>query len=498
MVLFLVEALSALSLPLGCLSPPEAVHFYAAHRLAQWGELYSLRRLVEPPLLVCPYTPLYPAFFGLLQRLFGPTPIPGRAVSFLASLLGALAVFRLARRLGAGRGAALFGAMAWLSSAPVMDWGTACTEDVLGVSLELSTLWAGVCGRLWASGALLFLSVLARPTAALCGALALPFALRRRGWAASLSALGGSALALGLLEAATHGGFSAHLREPSVMWGGRQLAILAAALRASPALGRWSAGRPPLFGLWWLVAVSALAAGALGRLPRWLGVYMLAGLAVGVLTSLRLGASTDYFLHFVAACSVGAALGLTALREWAKRGWARWAVALLFVLIGLWDASLWGGAYLRAFPPIWDGGARSALAEATEALKRVRGGVVSVDPSLPISAGKESLVNEPWTFSIVAAFKGQGWGPIERAVREAGALIPSAPGSSGEGAFPPRWRELVRRLEREWETRRFGPPRSPFEVEVLFRPESQRPLLEGTNFRALTLPRSASTRIRPK
>ena len=85
---FLIEGASALTLPAGFLSTPEGLHFYSAYRFGRFLELYSPERLLEPPFVACPYMPVYPVAFGLLQRLFGPTPICGRALSLAAALWG--------------------------------------------------------------------------------------------------------------------------------------------------------------------------------------------------------------------------------------------------------------------------------------------------------------------------------------------------------------------------------------------------------------------------
>ena len=461
------EAIAALTLEAGFLSTPEGLHFYSAYRVGKFFELYSGERLFKAPLSACPYMPVYPLAFGLLQRLFGPTPIWGRALSFVSALWGAFMILRLVEGCGGGRKFGALGAMIWLSSPSVMDWGVACTEDVMGVSLEATALLFGLKGRGWAAGAFLLLAVLTRPTTALCGAAALPF-MGREGRRATAVGLAGAVLVAGAMGILTGGGFFRHLGLLSLpLWGARQIAVLAASLRASPALGRWGAISPSMPGLWGLFALLALSWGISRRAPKWLKVYLLAGFSVGILTSQRLGASTDYFLHFVVACSVGSAIALAGLIK--GGGLGRLAPGLV-VLVGAWDASTWGGAYLSAFPPAWNEGARVVIKEAVRLLKEEGGPVVSVDPSIPVRAGRESLVNEPWTFSVMALYKGWDWEHFEEVASRAIAVVASAPGVPSQECYPPQWREFILRLRRGWRRVRIGPEGSPYEVEVLLRP----------------------------
>ena len=161
-----------------------------AAQLARYGLEYAAGgRLggvadAAPIFTAANYPPLY---FHLAS--FGDPFITGRVVSILATIFVAAAIAWRARRASPFIAVTL--ALAWLGSVPVLQWAPALKPDLvaLGLTVAAVVLLERERPRTVASGALLALAVLAKPTALLPAAAMLVFMLRR-GPAAALRGLG--------------------------------------------------------------------------------------------------------------------------------------------------------------------------------------------------------------------------------------------------------------------------------------------------------------------
>jgi hypothetical protein len=179
----------------------EAIVYSLATRVVHGEPLYQ--PLDRPPYTVAAYTPLYYWAAAGLQALFGPGFWPGRCVSFIAGLLTASLVARLAAGQAGDRRAGAFAALLFLAlGLPWMYlWSALYRVDLLGVALSLGAIATLVGGtgprRLILGGALAGLAVLTKQTliaAELAGAVWL---WRRDRAGAALFAGTGLGIALG-------------------------------------------------------------------------------------------------------------------------------------------------------------------------------------------------------------------------------------------------------------------------------------------------------------
>ena len=240
---------------------------------------------VAPLFTAANYPPLYFHLAGI-----GEPFVTGRVISAAAGFFVAGAIAWRAR--AAGWLAALTLALAWLGSAPVLQWGSAVKPDLLALGLTV----AAVVGldrtrpRHGLAGALLGAAAMAKPTALLPAAAIFIFVSRRdlRGAARATVALVLAALAVAFVTHGPEGGALTHI----VVWNqlpwrvelGSALVLVALLVLIVP-LVTIALSRPST------TVVTAYAAGAVG-------ILLLGG---------REGATINYFLDLSAAVALALA-----------------------------------------------------------------------------------------------------------------------------------------------------------------------------------------------
>lgn len=474
-LVFLGECVSSCLAIAGFMTTPENLLFGTSCALAHGEGIYLARHLTTPPFLLCPYMPLYPLLVALPNKFF-PSPFWGKALSILSVALASWFIVKILEATGVRKPWRFLGPLIWLGAVPVLDWGPAHTEDCLATALDLGVLWAGLRGREGLAGGFLFLGLLTRPTA-VCGALAVMSEGLVRRIKALGAGLGGFVGVMALLAWLTRGGILLHLRLLSApLTITTCLAVLLSTLRLHPAVGYWSPVHPAGIGGWWIIALATLGYVLSRGGRRGLKVFALSALGIGLLTSLRWGASTDYFLPFVAGCALCLPPFLSGMR---RQRLVIWGAVLSAA--GLADVIMWGPAHLLSRPWLWRREARQAFLAVIDAQNYWHTSpgdwVLSVDPSYALRFGRRSLVNEPWTFSVMALWKGWDWGKVERWVKGGRVKLAllRAPGVPPENCYARPWRDLANWIRGHWRKVRscnlIDLKRGPFEVEVYVPPE---------------------------
>jgi hypothetical protein len=388
---YLGIALTRLGYP-GHLEILEGNSLVEVHRILAGQQLYAAP---SASYVADGYTPLYFAVSAAAASVLGPSYLPLRLVSLIASLACFAILGRLVQRETRSRTAGL--AAAGLLAATY--FATATWFDVGRVdSLFLALSAAGLYAARWAcrtrgaiaAGLLLAAAFLTKQSASAEG-IAVLAALaagprRRLAWPAAATyagVIGGSTLVLGL---ASHGWYVYYVFEQmsqhalsaansSQFWVGELLPTLGIAICAA-AVG---ARRMPLVLLAGCAALAAESFAARAQtgsnvndlLPIYLAVAVLAGMAMGGQSSLLPRRTGGRLARF------------TQWRRGAGRRWAPVAVsALVVVQIGVLAA---GFRLSAAFPPKADRLAEQRLV----ATARVLGGTVAIpaDPSIAVTAG---------------------------------------------------------------------------------------------------------------
>ncbi len=327
---------------------------------------------VTPIFTAANYPPLYFHLAG-----FGDPFIAGRVVSIVASLFVAGAIVWRARAAGALVAAAI--GLAWLGSAPVMQWGPAVKPDAIALALTVGAVLA--LGRerpMHAlSGALIGLAVMAKPTALVPAAVLFIFVARRDPIAA-VRALG-AGLAAALVVALVTEGPSKALYVHVFDWNALPwriellvgLGVVAVLVLAVPT-ATMIATRP---------ADGAITAYGIAAI----GVLLLGG---------REGATVNYFLDLSAALALGAAA--VAPRLALGRAYPVASLAQLVI----------GAALLNPFPSVpsllqptgkWSDPARAAL------VRDLPGTLLVEDSGLLVANGREPIVDDLFLWSRVYA-----------------------------------------------------------------------------------------------
>jgi hypothetical protein len=125
----------------------EGTLLHEARLLAAGQPLYQPLELHS--FVSAPYPPLHPLIVGLADRFVGPHVFwSGRLVSVIATLVIALTIVALVRRVSHSWLAGVLGAAIFLSAPPVLLWGTRVKPDLF--ALQWTTL--GLCLTAYALG----------------------------------------------------------------------------------------------------------------------------------------------------------------------------------------------------------------------------------------------------------------------------------------------------------------------------------------------------------
>ena len=346
-------------------------------------------RTLYPPLdesfyAVSIYMPLYVWVCAAVAWLTAPTFLVGRSVSLVLTLVCGGLIYALARREGASRPWSAVGAGLFLTSIPVVAWGAYMRVDMMGLAFSLGGLLALSAGAspLWA-GLLFSLAILSKQSmlAALFGA-SLFLAARRRWRDLGLLLLATSlpvAAVCAWQMVATEGWFLFHTVKAngvrySVSWASRYLGeglVPHTALAVLALAGWWAAGCP-----------------GSPRRPSLLTGYLIGACGAALMVG-KVGAVVNYFLDYVAALSILAAIGISrVVGEGEPRSLYREAFVAAALLIHLGAVTRMPdiAEYVETLP---------AMRRVTSLLAESRGPVLSDDPSVVAGAGQR-LVLEPF------------------------------------------------------------------------------------------------------
>jgi hypothetical protein len=304
---FVLSALSSVGLAWP-VTHPEGATIAAILRARDGEALYQ--NFHRFPHLITPYPPLQPAGVGLASRLLGLSILEtiglARCLTLAASLAATLLIWLVARRLGAGRLAALAGASMFLPLPFLDEWGFAARPDVPAVALSLLAMLLLIARpkQPWLAASIAVVALFTKQTAVALPVAATLWLLFSRRWQAAAIFVGTwvglTAATVAMLEVATERTYIlntvlAHLNTPK---NGFDLAVRDFV--------------PYLQDAWLpigLTGAAALLPGVRGRaaLPI-LYVGTSAGLA---LYSLRnTGGDVNYLIEPVAAACIPAALAI--------------------------------------------------------------------------------------------------------------------------------------------------------------------------------------------
>jgi hypothetical protein len=380
---------------------PEGATIAAMLRVRDGEPLYL--DFQQFPYVITPYPPVQPVVVGLLSHLLGlsvmETAGMARTLTLAASLATTLLLWLVARRLGAGRLAALAGAGLFLPLPFLDEWGFAARPDVPAVALSLLAMLLLVWhpGRPWLAAIVAVLALYTKQTSVALPAAAGLWLLLDRRWR-DAAVFGGAWLVLtlvlaGLLQLGSGGTFIlntvlAHVYTPKngfdFAWRDIQPLFDDGWLPVGLAVG--------------LVAVAAVVPAVRRRASLPL-LYVVASTGLALYSLRNTGGDVNYLIEPAAAACVPAALTI----DWLWRTdvalprtvhWARLigTVALAAAAV-VWAAGLWDFWRL-------DGGvdptSRLPLAEITAA-----DSVLSEEPLAVLLAGRPLLVSDTYHLSML-------------------------------------------------------------------------------------------------
>jgi hypothetical protein len=311
---FILSGVRSVGLPWP-ITHPEGATIAAMLRVRDGEALYQ--PFLQYPYLITPYPPVQPVAVGLISRLLGLSVLEmaglARSLTLAASLLTTVLIWLIARRLGAGRLAALAGAGLFLPLPFLDEWGFAARPDVPAIALSLLAMLALVWrpDRAWLAAVVVVLALFTKQTAVALPVAATVWLMLSGRWRGALlfclvlAAL--TAGTVGLLELATGRTYIlntvlAHLNTPK---NGFDLA-------ARDIL--------PLFQDGWLPVGLAVLAFLVPSVRQRAGLPLL---YVGVSTGLALyslrntGGDVNYLIEPAAAACIPAALAI----DWLWRTW---------------------------------------------------------------------------------------------------------------------------------------------------------------------------------
>jgi hypothetical protein len=381
---------------------PEGATIAAILRVRDGQPLYQ--DFFEYPHLITPYPPLQPVVAGLMSRVLGLTILEtiglARCLTLTAAVASTLLIWLIARRLGAGRLAALAGAAMFLPLPFLDEWGFAARPDVPAVTLSVLAMLVLVVRpqHAWLAAIVAVLALFTKQTAVALPAAATLWLLGSRQWkpaatfAGTWIVLTGGAVAL--LNAVTGGSYVlntvlAHVNTPKN--------DLDLALRDFL----------PFLADDWLPLGLALGAALLPGVRRRAALpalYLAVSLALALYSLRNTGGDVNYLIEPAAAACVPAALAIDWLWRRAepsiKSAQPSAAVAgavLLAVGSVIWAANFWDFWQL-------DGGvdptSRLPLAEIAAADT-----VLSEEPLAVLLAGKPLVVSDLFHLSMLTTSK---------------------------------------------------------------------------------------------
>ena len=206
---------------------PEGATIAAILRVRDGQPLYQ--DFLQYPHLITPYPPVQPVGVGLMSRLLGLSILEtiglARSLTLASALAATLLIWLIARRLGAGRLAALAGATFFLPLPFLDEWGFAARPDVPAVALSLLALLLLVIRprQVWLAAVVAVLALFTKQTAVALPVAATLWLLLSRRWRDAAVFVGTWVVLTGgtvaLLNAATGGTYVlntvlAHLNTP--------------------------------------------------------------------------------------------------------------------------------------------------------------------------------------------------------------------------------------------------------------------------------------------
>jgi hypothetical protein len=369
---------------------PEGAQVAAILRLRSGEPLYP--EFLAFPYVIAPYPPvLYligAGLSGLLSLSVYETTVAARAVTLVASFATALLVGLLALREGAGRLAAA-AAATLLLPIPLLDqWGFAVRPDIPAILLSLAAGWVLLSSprHAWLAGTLVGLALLTKFTALSMPAVAVLWLVATRRYREAVifgtTAAGVFAVGAGVTLAASDGEAFGH----TVIANMNPLLPIDHAARVFTRL-------PAVAWFPFAVAAVGLVLQVRARRLRLSGAYLLATLAVGLVTLRGRGGDVNYLIEAAAATCWLAAHGFasvwSSVRQWRLRYLPGAAIVVAASVI-------WG---IQTFN-YWrkDGGVATDRRLPLDEIAATEW-VLAEEPTMVVLADRPLLVSDPFNLS---------------------------------------------------------------------------------------------------
>ena len=347
LVLFIWTVSSLVSFPYG-VNYGEAPLIDQAERLLRGAPIYK-NDLNEPPYVISNYPPIYIGITAGGAKLTGLTLLQtGRAVSVIAALVSGLILGLLAKRLTGKASAGLLAGIFFLGNPHTMVWSGLARVDILAIMFSLLGIWLICSGKnkwitIGVGGTCLALAVFTRQTSLLAGPVACLVWLwhHDRRQALLLIAWLGAAVVVGFtfLNGVSGGGFYTNIILANVnrfeisriLHGGLQqlqifpvMIVLGLVKAAQGIMNRIRRGTVASDGHAYLVL----------SLSFYTAAAFIASLAVG-----KVGSDVNYYLEFIAACSLWAGVTFTdhELSSKSKQMLVRLAIFVQMVFLLVWS-----------------------------------------------------------------------------------------------------------------------------------------------------------------
>lgn len=380
---------------------PEGATIAAMLRVRDGEPLYH--NFQQFPFIITPYPPIQPVVVGELSRLLGLSVLEtaglARTLTLAASLAATFLIWLIARRLGAGRLAALAGAGLLLPLPFLDEWGFAARPDVPAVMLSLLAMLLLIWHpqRLWLGAIVAVLAMFTKQTSVALPAAATLWLLLDGRWRAAATFAGLwvvlIAATAGLLEAVTAGTFIlntvlAHVYTPK---NGFDFALR---------------DIQPLFQDGWLPIGLAILAAILAALVPGLRrratlplLYFATSTGLALYSLRNTGGDVNYLIEPAAAACVPAALAI----DWLWRR-DRAPTAMLNLVRPLATVALAGAAVIWA-AGLWDFWRLDGGIEPTSRLPlseiAAADTVLSEEPLAVLLAGRPLLVSDTYHLSML-------------------------------------------------------------------------------------------------
>ena len=357
--------------------------------------------------IAAPYPPLFYLLNWPVQHLAGdePTFKGGRALSLLALLLAAAAIFGITFRISGDRLAGAVGSAVWLSLGLTNYWGSLVKPDMLAVALGLAGLWFLVTrgpDKPWWALAFFLAAFFTKQTAISAGAAACAWLLLerpRKGLVFGALYAAGALLPSLALDFATDGGYFYHLLTVhDLPWFADRFQQYVLFFLSTYGLFVI----PAMVALLWVGTSSLIrrvGRRRISEIERY-GLLLAIYLAVSIFSAIgtgTLGGNHNHLLEWAAASSLGLALAVVVLRA-NKTPFSQVASAALGLLLllqtpGLFETPGW----LQRELSLLSDSKREGMQNIFQYVTNNGGTAYSDNVGLLLTTGKKLWSTDPFT-----------------------------------------------------------------------------------------------------